>query len=549
MGMVLRSAINSADTTVPAGRVPLACTPTRECHRKTDAPRQKHTNTVSAAPQQCVCTRVHLGKLQQRIGRAHAEQAAADLAAGALRHQLAANFALGRTWAPAQERRSHGSHLLMPTALSLAQRNTVSSACGDAVGALARQGQDALARAQQAIAGKVQGRGANRAQRSVARWYSGRSGSSLRGVSSRACTRRRPGSCACERTHVEALLQAGSQQSTPAKPGCARRADRRKARTAQPASLRSAGRTTSVKVTMLLTGLPGSPNTSRRLVPLPPDATSSVAKVSGFPGFMRTCPRQQAPRRQRKGVAMPKRTLRTESGTMPYACRRGPLCPYITLPKCTVPRRSSTGLMKSLSPMDTPPGQRGGAAVSTERSAQGCARSARHPEPPTCRKQHVHARGDGLVKLGLHLRACVGVDSAAWAASLPECTIMPAERALAGTSRRMRERGRRARTRPASSPAMPKSTTRAPAARAAAASMARFASRIWPGASFCALGSTSSSPVDRTPTHGCLPTCSSARKRGHTHTYTHCASLPMQHQPMGHWALWAEPDTHTRAHT
>ena len=140
---------------------------------------------------------VHLGELKQRVGRAHAEQAAADLAASALRHQLAADFALGRIWAPAQEQRSHGSHLYLPTALSLAQHNTGSTACGHTVGALARQGQDALACAQQAVAGNDQGHSAHRAQRSVARWYSGRSGSSLRGASSRACTRRRPGSCAC----------------------------------------------------------------------------------------------------------------------------------------------------------------------------------------------------------------------------------------------------------------------------------------------------------------------------------------------------------------
>jgi hypothetical protein len=129
----------------------------------------------------------------------------------------------------------------------------------------------------------------------------------------------------------------------------------RKAPTAQPASLRSAGRTTSVKVTMLLTGLPGSPNTSSRLVPPPLAATSSVAKVSGFPGFMRTCPRQQVQTVSAWGVALPKRTL--AFGTTQHACRTGPLCTGTTLPKCTVPRRSSTGLMKSLSPMDTPPGQ------------------------------------------------------------------------------------------------------------------------------------------------------------------------------------------------
>ncbi len=59
-------------------------------------------------------------------------------------------------------------------------------------------------------------------------------------------------------------------------------------RTFQPASLRRHGRTTSAKVTRLLTGLPGKPNTSRRLLPPGPAPWSIVANVSGLPGFMST---------------------------------------------------------------------------------------------------------------------------------------------------------------------------------------------------------------------------------------------------------------------
>ena len=60
--------------------------------------------------------------------------------------------------------------------------------------------------------------------------------------------------------------------------------------------------------------------------------------------------------------------------------------------------------------------------------------------------------------------------------------------------------------------AMPKSVTRAPAALAAASSMARFASRILPGPSWLVPGSHSSSPVDSTPTCGCKCTCAPLRQ-------------------------------------
>lgn len=61
--------------------------------------------------------------------------------------------------------------------------------------------------------------------------------------------------------------------------------------TAQPDMARRAGRTTRLKVTMLLTGLPGSPNTTNPLPELP-GAAPSVANVSGLPGFIFTCSRK-----------------------------------------------------------------------------------------------------------------------------------------------------------------------------------------------------------------------------------------------------------------
>ena len=44
----------------------------------------------------------HLGELKKRVGRAHAEQAAADLATSALRHKLAAHRALLHAKAPVE---------------------------------------------------------------------------------------------------------------------------------------------------------------------------------------------------------------------------------------------------------------------------------------------------------------------------------------------------------------------------------------------------------------------------------------------------------------
>ena len=56
--------------------------------------------------------------------------------------------------------------------------------------------------------------------------------------------------------------------------------------------------------------------------------------------------------------------------------------------------------------------------------------------------------------------------------------------------------------------AMPRSTTSQPLVLAADASMRRLASLICPGPRCCSPGSTSSSPVDSTPTTGFLYTCS-----------------------------------------
>mmetsp|Transcript_30274 Transcript_30274/g.77731 ORF Transcript_30274/g.77731 Transcript_30274/m.77731 type:complete len:210 (-) Transcript_30274:1015-1644(-) len=86
----------------------------------------------------------------------------------------------------------------------------------------------------------------------VALWYSGRCGSSLSARPSRTFTRRREGS-------------------------------------AQPDIFRMVGTQTRWKVTRLLTGLPGRPNTSIRRADAP-SPISTVAKVSGLPGFILTRP-------------------------------------------------------------------------------------------------------------------------------------------------------------------------------------------------------------------------------------------------------------------
>mmetsp|Transcript_43096 Transcript_43096/g.129426 ORF Transcript_43096/g.129426 Transcript_43096/m.129426 type:complete len:300 (-) Transcript_43096:147-1046(-) len=113
---------------------------------------------------------------------------------------------------------------------------------------------------------------------SVARWYSGRSGSSASGCASATSTRRGSGSAA-------------------------------------PRIARSAGATTRWKHANDETGLPGSAKTDTRrgAHPSARGGASRVAYVSGFPGFMST------------------------------------------RPKCTLPERSSSGLMRSRSPIDTPP--------------------------------------------------------------------------------------------------------------------------------------------------------------------------------------------------
>mmetsp|Transcript_8163 Transcript_8163/g.19956 ORF Transcript_8163/g.19956 Transcript_8163/m.19956 type:complete len:232 (+) Transcript_8163:232-927(+) len=60
------------------------------------------------------------------------------------------------------------------------------------------------------------------------------------------------------------------------------------------------GCTTKWKVTMLLTGLPGSPNTTRRGFPSL-SGVSMVAHVSGLPGFISTRPKWMTPLRCRRG--------------------------------------------------------------------------------------------------------------------------------------------------------------------------------------------------------------------------------------------------------
>mmetsp|Transcript_19337 Transcript_19337/g.49198 ORF Transcript_19337/g.49198 Transcript_19337/m.49198 type:complete len:338 (-) Transcript_19337:281-1294(-) len=192
---------------------------------------------------------------------------------------------------------------------------------------------------------------------SVARWYSGRSWSSLMGAVVRAHTRRSAGW-----PHPLIFLSTGSA--------------------------------TRLKHTKEDTGLPGSPNTSSCL----PPSSSRVAKVSGLPGFMST------------------------------------------RPKWMTPWRSSSGLMRSRSPMDTPP-------EVTSTSTPASMAALRHP--------------------------------ARW---------------------------------PSVSLATPRSVTLHPACAAAASSMERLASRIWPGPSTFVDGSTTSSPVDSTATWGLRYTsnCSTA---------------------------------------
>lgn len=73
--------------------------------------------------------------------------------------------------------------------------------------------------------------------------------------------------------------------------------------TRHPDNFLRAGRTTRLKVTMLLTGLPGKPNAIiLRGEGLP--STSRVAKVRGFPGFIFTCIRYDLQRHPPFKIAM-----------------------------------------------------------------------------------------------------------------------------------------------------------------------------------------------------------------------------------------------------
>lgn len=127
--------------------------------------------------------------------------------------------------------------------------------------------------------------------------------------------------------------------------------------TFQPESLRRAGRTTRLKVTMLLTGFPGSPNTIIWRFPFPSlPSISRVAKVRGFPGFILTYSIGQ---RIERGVAEDK--FHNGMFAALWECcwsnqaKESFKGDSLTLPKWTVPFLSKIGFTKSLSPIETPP--------------------------------------------------------------------------------------------------------------------------------------------------------------------------------------------------
>ena len=107
-GIALMSAMSSADTTVPAGSVPSACIHVTTIKRELQQLWEKFLS--SGRPRSsCLCMMgmplyKHLRELKKRVGRAHAEQAAADLATSALCHELTAHRALLHAGAPVKGR-------------------------------------------------------------------------------------------------------------------------------------------------------------------------------------------------------------------------------------------------------------------------------------------------------------------------------------------------------------------------------------------------------------------------------------------------------------
>mmetsp|Transcript_2232 Transcript_2232/g.7354 ORF Transcript_2232/g.7354 Transcript_2232/m.7354 type:complete len:226 (-) Transcript_2232:262-939(-) len=114
---------------------------------------------------------------------------------------------------------------------------------------------------------------------SVARWYSGRSGSSRKGEAETTGTRRGSG---CGRPHMR----------------------------------RSAGATVREKQTRALTGLPGRPKTSRGRLDAPTaleaaDGRGTVANVSGLPGFITTRSKCSVPRAARSAPSKSRSPIET----------------------------------------------------------------------------------------------------------------------------------------------------------------------------------------------------------------------------------------------
>eukprot|EP00967_Tisochrysis_lutea_P127499 scaffold216957_cov27-Tisochrysis_lutea.AAC.2 len=153
---------------------------------------------------------------------------------------------------------------------------------------------------------------------SVARWYSGRSGSSLSASPLTTETRRGNGM-------------------------------------GRPSIRRSAGAMTREKQTSALTGLPGRPNTRRggREASGSPPAPmrDTVAKVSGLPGFIRTrsnssVPRRSSvsPRKSRAPIETPPELMRM-SHSWASALSRAQLSSW--RPSATIPR--SSGMAPSAS--------------------------------------------------------------------------------------------------------------------------------------------------------------------------------------------------------
>lgn len=245
-GMAPRSPSTRADTQLPAGSTPSACNGRlggqvprggrqgqgRRRQQQQRAKRQ-HTQCSKQQPQEAAAPAqrpagehrgagTRLRDLQQHVCRPQAQQAAADLAARAGGHKLAAHRALLRTLCkvrgPGAARLSlHACELVAGSGPGQPRRRASMLRSRRAAAMPPQQH-----RSSSAVAVQGRARAPGRAQCAMARWYSGRSGSILMAMAVRQCRRRRPGSCTREGEVVGAGLAGRGQAASSAQAGQSR---------------------------------------------------------------------------------------------------------------------------------------------------------------------------------------------------------------------------------------------------------------------------------------------------------------------------------------